>query len=215
MWIMIFMLCPVIVGFLRYNDLDSAYRMLFYTCCLILFNQLLFYFFRLAPGYKLSPFWNNIFNYYTQLCWRPAFVYVVITWSVTSKKRIVFISFILIVFLLILLEIYFVGLNQIRASLALSLISILGIFIFVYTLNDIFKLSLLKKTKRSMLLVVLPEIITTSFHVSLDLFMYFMYSETTQLIFGNLYGSVMVLGAISYVCMGISILWAPSKEKFI
>ena len=215
MWILIFMLCPVVIGFLRYNDLDSAYRILFYTCCLILFNQFLFYSFKCIPGYKLSPFWNNIFNYYTVLCWLPNFVFFAISWSRVNKLISLAFVFTFICIAFILTEIYYVGLGEIRASLALSLCRILAILVIVFCLNDVLNQKLPKKTKISTMLFFIPFIVGSIYYITIDLFIYYLFSNETASMFRDLYDVFMAFAAITYVCYALSFLLSPRKDSFI
>jgi hypothetical protein len=119
-----FLLVPIIAGAYRYRQLDFAYRLLFYSSCLSLFNLLLYFFFKDIPGYKLSSFWNNIFNYATLLCWLPIFVFVTLSWASVRKQLLITLAFVLFCIASMLAEAYLIGLEEIRASHAISLYAI-------------------------------------------------------------------------------------------
>ena len=215
MWMFFFMLWPIIIGLLRYTELNFPYRLLVYSCTIIFFNQILFYFFKDIPGYKLSPFWNNIFNYYKVLCYLPSCVYIVVIFSKMKHKFFLVIVFTLFVIGLITIEIYLKGLNEIRASLALSLSSVLSVLFFIAALIQLLNQNLPRKTKQSALLFVVPFIIVCAYDISLDIFMYFLYSNETKHVFLTFFGLILNISKIYYLCIALSIWWAPKREVFI
>jgi hypothetical protein len=210
-----FVVVPIIVGFLRFNKLNFTYRILLYSFFLDFFCQIFYLIFKHFPSWNISPFWNNIFNYLKAFCWYPAFVYVALSWS-GIKKPALFAKVFSIVFIgAILMESYFIGLEEIRASLALSFCKALSLLIFIFTLNVILKQSTLKKTKRSRMLVIIPFLIGDIYGVSLDIFMYFLYSEETLSLFTNLFIALIYIGGLTLLSYALSIWWAPKKEVFI
>jgi hypothetical protein len=213
MWLF-FMIIPVIMGVLRFKELDFSYRALFYSCCLIFISQSLYFFFYISVN-KLLPFWNNIFNYLSALCWLPVFVFLAISWSRIKNKYLLTIAFFLTCIISILIETYLLGLEEIRESLAILFCKLLAILFFAYVLNDLINQNILKRNKRSKLLIILPYLIMNSYSISVELFMYFLYSEETVQVFQNLYFPIMYLGALDYMCMALSIFLAPKKEVFI
>jgi F0F1-type ATP synthase membrane subunit c/vacuolar-type H+-ATPase subunit K len=140
---------------------------------------------------------------------------VALSWS-GIKKPALFAKVFSIVFIgAILMESYFIGLEEIRASLALSFCKALSLLIFIFTLNVILKQSTLKKTKRSRMLVIIPFLIGDIYGVSLDIFMYFLYSEETLSLFTNLFIALIYSGGLTLLSYALSIWWAPKKEVFI
>lgn len=210
-----FMLIPIIAGVYRYRQLDLAYRFLLYSSCFSLFNLLLYFFFKDVPGYQLSPFWNNIFNYYTLLCWLPVFVFVALSWANVKKPLLLTIAFVFLSISSMLVEVYLIGLGEIRASNAISFSRILGILFFIFSLNESLPQHMLQKAKLSKLLILVPFIIDNIYGISLDVFIYYLFSEETTLIFQQLYFLLMCNGAITFLCTALSIWWAPKKEVFI
>jgi|694.fasta_scaffold02101_5 hypothetical protein len=210
-----FLLVPIIAGAYRYRQLDLEYRLLFYSSCLSLFNLLLYFFFKDIPGNKLSPFWNNIFNYATLLCWLPIFVFVTLSWASVRKQLLITLAFVLFCIASMLAEAYLIGLEEIRASHAISLSTLLAIIIFIFTLNELASQQMLLKTRRSKLLIIAPFLFGSTFVISLDLFMYYLFSEQTSLLFQRLFYCLMWIGAATYLCTALSIWWAPKKEVFI
>lgn len=210
-----FVVVPIIIGFLRFNKLDHTYMVLLYTFCLDFFQQVLYLFFKYTPGWSLSPFWNNIFNYQAALCWYPAFVYVALSWSWIKKPTLLTMVFSIVSIGAILTESYFVGLGEIRTSLALQFCSVLSILVFVFSLNVLHGQRIIKKTKRSRILVLVPFIVVEIYDVSLEIFMYFLYSEETLSLFTNLYISIICFGGLVLFCYALSMWWAPKKEVFV
>lgn len=210
-----FTLVPILAGIYRYRQLDLVYRLLFFTICLSLFNQLLYFFFKDVPGYKLSPFWNNIFNYYTLLSWLPVFVFVAFSWANIKKPLLLTIVFFLLCISSMFVEVYLIGLGEIRASHAISFSRLLSVFILITSLNELLNKQMLQKAKRSKLLILVPVIVETIYSVSLENFMYYLFSTETTVIFQNLFFVLMTIGAIVFLCYALSIWWAPKKEVFI
>ena len=186
MWLF-FMIVPVVVGFFRFKELDLPYRVLLYSCCLIFISQSLYFFFLHNPEYNPPSFWNNIFNYVTALCWIPFFVYLAISSTRTKNKKLSTIAFFCICITIILIETYLLGIEGIRESLAILLCKLLAIIVFVYALNDLLNQNTIKKAKRSKLLIILPFLVMNSYSTSVEIFMYFLFSEETAQVFQNLY----------------------------
>lgn len=215
MWILLFMVLPVIAGVIKYRQLDPIYSLLFYVCLIILINQVLFYFFKYLPGYELSPFWNNIFNYYTVLCWLPNFVFLAISWTRVKKPRAFSMAFFFICIAFILTDINYFGMQKIRASLALSMCRILAIFVFVYCFIDVLNQKLHKRVKLSRLFFIIPFLVISMYYITFDIFIFYLFSNETELIFKNLYDLFMALAALAYICYTLSLLLAPKREIFV
>lgn len=209
------MIIPILVGLYRYRKLEFAYRLLLYSSCLVFINQVLYFIFKDVPGYKLSPFWNNIFNYFTVLCWQPVFVFIVFSWTRVRKQALLSIYYVLFCIVSIIAEYYLIGLEEIRTSPALIINNLLAMLIFVFSLNDLLSQRLVKEIRWSRLLLVIPFIISSIFGITLDLFMYYLYSVETENIFQRLYFVLMFVGALTFLCTALSIYWAPKKEVFI
>ena len=71
------------------------------------------------------------------------------------------------------------------------------------------------KEKRSKLLIILPFIIGDIYSISLDIYIYYLYSDETALIFQMLYHVLMAIVALKLLCTALSIWLAPKKEVFI
>ena len=210
-----FVVVPIIVGFLRFNKLDHVYRVLLYTFCLDFLHQVLYLIFKYTPGWKLSPFWNNIFNYQAAICWYPAFVYAALSWSGIKKPSLLTIVFSIVSIGAIFMESYFVGIGEIRSSLAVQFCKVLSILVFVFSLNVLSKKSIIKKIMRSRIMVLVPFLVAEIYDVSLGIFMYFLYSEETVSLFTNLYISIIYFGGLVLFCYALSIWWAPQREVFL
>ena len=213
--LLLFIIIPIIVGVYKYKELDFSYRLLLYWSCMRFINQCLDYLFYRAPGYILSPFWNNIFNYQSELLSLPVLVFIAFSWLGLLKKNQLTVKFFLFCIASVLLEIYLIGLEQIRGSFALLFCTLIGIFIFVYSLNYLLKKQMIIKEKRSKLLIILPFIISDIYSISLDIYIYYLYSDETELIFQMLYHVLMAIVALKLLCTALSIWWAPKKEVFI
>lgn len=209
------MIVPILAGLYRYKELDYSYKVLFYSTCLTLLNQILYLLFREIPGYKLSPLWNNIFNYMTVLCWLPLYVFIVFSWLRIRKSTLFSMIFLLVYILSILTEGYYVGLDTFRTSPAILFSKLLSTLIFVFCLNHILNQKIIRKHRWSKQLLIIPHIIENIYIICLDLFMYFFYSDATKTMFQELYSSLMFIGAIALLCTALSIAWAPKKEVFI
>jgi len=203
------------VGVYKYKGLDFSYRLLLYWSCMKFINQCLNYLFYRVPGYKLSPFWNNIFNYQSQLLSLPFLVFIAFSWLDLQKKNQLTVKTFLVCLASVLLEIYLIGLEEIRGSFALLFCTLIVIFIFVYSLNYLLKKQMINKERRSKLLIILPFIVSDIYSISLDIYIHFLYSEETAIIFQMLYHALMVIVALKLLCTALSIWWAPKKEVFI
>ena len=164
---------------------------------------------------NLSPFWNNIFNYTTLLCWLPAFVFVALSWYKVKEKITLWLIYFLLCILLIFAEISLTDLAQLRASLAMSLCRLMGIIIFVFALNNVLIQKMIKKTKLVKLLIIIPFIVDNTYGISLELFMYYLFSKETTLIFQNLYYVLIATSSLTFLCTALSMWWAPKREIFI
>jgi hypothetical protein len=82
-------------------------------------------------------------------------------------------------------------------------------------LNYLLKKQLIIKEKRSKLLIILPFIISDIYSISLDIYIYYLYSDETALTFQMLYNVLMAIVALKLLCTALSIWWAPKKEVFI
>lgn len=210
-----FIIIPIIVGVFKYKELDFAYRLLLYSSCISFINQCLNYLFYRVPGYKLSPFWNNIFNYQSQLLSLPILVFIAFSWLGLQKKNQLTFIFFLFCITSVFLEIYMIGMDEIRGSFALLFCTLIVIFIFVNSLNYLLKKQMIIKEKRSKLLIILPFIIGDIYSISLDIYIYYLYSDETALIFQMLYHVLMAIVALKLLCTALSIWLAPKKEVFI
>lgn len=209
------MVAPIIIGIYRHKELDFSYRLLLYSSCLTLFNQCLFFLLKNFRGAISFPLWNNILNYLTILSWLPLFVFIVLSWTGIRGHKAIAIIFFLICIISILTEIYFLGLEEIRSSPALSFCKLLTLFIFVFSLNDISRQKIINRYKRSRLLLIIPFIIEMAYDISIDIFMYFLYAGENTHIFNNLYLGMMCMGALTFLFTAQSIFWAPKKDVFI
>ncbi len=213
--LLLFIIIPIIVGVYKYKELDFSYRLLLYLSCISFINESLSFIFYRVPTYKLAPFWNNIFNYQSQLFSLPLLVYIAFSWLGLLKKNQLTVKFFLFCIASVLLEIYLIGLEQIRGSFAVLFCTLIGIFIFIYSLNYLLKKQLIIKEKRSKLLIILPFIISDIYSISLDIYIYYLYSDETALTFQMLYNVLMAIVALKLLCTALSIWWAPKKEVFI
>lgn len=203
------------MGVYKYKELDFSYQLLLYWSCMRFFNQCLNYFFYRVPGHKLTPFWNNIFNYQSQLLSLPVLAFIAFSWLGLKKKNELTVKFCLVCIASVLVEIYLIGLEDIRASFALLLCTLMLIFIFVNSLNYLLKKQMTIKERLSKLLIILPFIVNDIYSISLDIYINFLYSEETALIFQNLYHVLMAIVALKCLCIALSMWWAPKKEAFI
>ncbi len=203
------------MGVYKYKGLDFSYRLLLYWSCMKFINQCLNYLFYRVPGYKLSPFWNNIFNYQSQLLSLPFLVFIAFSWLDLQKKNQLTVKTFLVCLASVLLEIYLIGLEEIRGSFALLFCTLIVIFIFVYSLNYLLKKQMIIKERHSKLLIILPFIVSDIYSISLDIYIHFLYSEETAIILQMLYHALMVIVALKLLCTALSIWRAPKKEVFI
>ncbi|MFN5422859.1 MAG: hypothetical protein ACK5AO_06305, partial [bacterium] len=67
------------------------------------------------------------------------------------------------------------------------------------------------KVKLSKLLVIVPFLIHTTYMISLDVFMFFIYSDETTTFFKNAYNFILFLGLIGNISRAASLLLAPDK----
>jgi hypothetical protein len=203
------MFVPLIIGILRYNTLYSGYKVLFYYICFAIIDQIIFSFF------KFSPEWNNIFNYLSHISLLPLRLYICILWSDIKKKNTLLMWFIIISVLFILIEVYWIGLHEYRASIALSISSLICISFIVFIIVDLIKQQGLYKTKRSMMLFMMPFVVARIYSTSIDIFMSFLYNENTTGLFIKLYDIYLYLSVFYYLSIAISLWLAPVKEEFI
>ncbi|MFN5423010.1 MAG: hypothetical protein ACK5AO_07075 [bacterium] len=205
-----FVLLPVIVGLFRHKKLDDTYKILLYTCIIGSVTHIVYLLF-----IKFPPVWNNLFNYTRSLVWYPPFVYVTLSWSAIKKRNQAFFIYIIIYFVSILLEIYVVGLHEIRASLALSFNNFIDVLMLLYCLNVLLFMKMPAKVNLSKILVIVPFLIHTTYMISLDIFMFFIYSDETTAFFKNAYNFILFLGLIANISRAASLWFAPEKEVFI
>jgi hypothetical protein len=210
-----FMIVPIVMGIYRYKELDFSYRLLLYSTFFTLINQCLYFLFKKFIGVIALPLWNNILNYFTILCWLPLFVFIVVSWTKIRIHKTIATIYFLICIIFILTEIYFLGLGEIRASLALSFCKLLALLIFIFSLNDISSQKTINRYKWSRLLLIVPFIIEVTYDISFELFMYYLYADKIILIFQKLYLVMLGMGAITFLFTAQSIFWAPKKEVFI
>lgn len=209
LFLLVLNIIPIVIGILKYAILDTPYRILLYGICLSLINQIVFLLF------KFSPILNNSINYLSFLILFQLRVYNCLLWSDIRLKARIIALLISASILLIASEVYWIGLDQYRASLALSIITLLGIIIIVYIIVELIKKRILKKTKQSIMLFMIPFVIVNIYAISIDIFLYFLYSKQTAEIFMNIYEVLLYLGAIGYLCFTLSLLLAPPKERFL
>ncbi len=171
LFLLVLNIIPIVIGILKYANLDTPYRILLYGICLSLINQIVFLLF------KFSPRLNNINNYLSFFIVFPLRVYNCLLWSAIRVKARKIAFLISASILLIASEVYWIGLDQYRASLALSIITFLGIIIIVYTIVELINKKILKKTKQSILFFMIPFVIVNIYAISIDIFIYFLYSK--------------------------------------
>lgn len=203
------MFFPIIIGIFNYGKFDNAYKLLFYSTGLMIINQIIFSLF------KFSPLWNNIFNYVSILSCLSLNTSTIVLWSDIQKKGKFISAFITISIIIIFFEVYSLGLEEYRSSIALSISSIISMVITVYVLVNLVKQKLLYKIFFSRKLFLIPFIIIKAYGNSIDLFMFFLYVPETAKLFMNLYDVYLYLAAIYYIFIGFSFLSAPKKEVFI
>lgn len=144
------MFFPIIIGIFNYGKFDNAYKLLFYSTSLIIINQIIFSLF------KFSPLWNNIFNYVSILSCLSLNTSTIVLWSDIQKKGKFISAFITISIIIIFFEVYSLGLEEYRSSIALSISSIISMVIAVYVLVNLVKQKLLYKIIFSRKLFLIP-----------------------------------------------------------
>ena len=203
------MFFPIIIGIFNYAKFDNGHRFLFYSICLMLINQVIFSLF------KFMPLWNNVFNYVSHLLILSLNTWTIILWSNIQKKSKILTAFITISVINIFFEIYWIGLEEYRTSIALSISSMLAEILTIYIIVNLITQKLLLKKKISVLFFMIPFVVIKTYGNSIDLFMFFLYVPETAKLFMNFYDVYLYLGVIYYIFIGFSFLSVPKKEVFI
>lgn len=209
LFLLVSMIIPIVTGILKYDILNTPYRILLYGICLTLINQIVFLLF------KFPPILNNIFNYLSFFILFLLKVYNCLLWSDIRLKARIIAFLVSASLLLIASEVYWIGLDQYRTSIALSIITLLSIILIVYIIVELINKKILKKTKQSIMLFMIPFVIVNTYAISIDIFLYFLYSKHTAEIFINIYDFLLYFGVIAYLCYALSFLLLPRKDVFL
>jgi hypothetical protein len=203
------MFFPIIIGTLNYAKFDTAYRFLFYSICFWLINQVIFSLF------KFMPLWNNVFNYASHLLILSLNTWTIILWSNVQRKSKIITVFIAISVITIFFEIYWIGIEEYRTSIALSISSMLAQILTIHIIFNLITQKLLLKKKISILFFMIPSLVVKTYGNSIDLFMFFLYEPATAGVFLNLWEVYLYLGVIYYIFIGLSLLLVTKKDVFI
>ena len=204
-----FIVVPIIVGVLLYKKLDYWYKLFFYSSVFSLAIEIIFH------SYKFSSIWNNIFNYMSELSWLPLATIASIHCSELTKKKLYFGLYVILSLLFVIIEIYILGLNENRASLALSACYLLLIIFLTNSFVSILRKKILVKDNLSRMLVVIPLLVTIIYGTSLNIFLFFLFSESTMELFKILYNVFLVMIAVNYLLRGVAFFLISKREVFI
>jgi hypothetical protein len=205
----VILIIPILLCLVRFRELENTYRLISVPYISTLIGQII------HENFKFSPVGNNIFNYIMDIVWALPFIYIIISWGEIKKKNQYISLYGAIYILSIFLEIYLVGLEKHRASLAISANVFIQILISINCLIVILKKNILKKTQWSMLLILISTIVVNSYLLSIDLFMYFLFSSASVKLFQTMWQWLSYLFIIGHFCRALSLWWAPKKDVFI
>lgn len=201
-------LVPSIIGLFFYKNIDKSYRLFILYLLAGSITELAYYF-----GFKQNEYKFFIFIYIliaTQLL-----LTIFMKWDrkKTHFKTKLLFHFVFLLIYIVDLIIIFKYENNMRWG-QLFLYLVLSIYA-INILNQNTEGLLTKKSAYSRLLIIVPFVIFTIYYCCIRIIMFYLYNAKNEEFFSNLYNTVRVINALSYLCYSLAIIWAPKEEQYL
>ncbi len=105
--------------------------------------------------------------------------------------------------------------NKIRVSWFFFICHPLSEIALLHFLTTLHKASISNKKRLSIILIILPIIITGTYYSVLQILMTFLYNTSTQSLFIKLYDIIIYINLANYICFSLAFIWAPKKEIYL
>lgn len=105
--------------------------------------------------------------------------------------------------------------EQIKIPWGYMINMLILIVISLLLLNDEFSFTKEPYFKNARVLILAPLIIYYLYFIILNLLMAFLFSRSTQKLFGELYYIINYINLFRYLSFSLALLWAPKREKYL
>ena len=204
----LFILLPTLIGLFFYKNIDKSYKLFIVYLLAGSITELAYY-----VGFKPTEY--KFFTFIYILIATQLLLAVFMSWDrrkIHIKTKLFFHFFFLLIYIVDIILVFEHRINMRLGQLFLYLaLSIYAIDI----LNQNTESVLTKKAALSRILVIVPFVIFTIYYSCLKIVMFFLFNAKNEEFFSNLYNTVRIINALSYVCYSLAIIWAPKKEKYL
>ena len=199
---------PIILGLIRYKRLEKGFLVFFW----LLIYQLIYTCFSFI---RLSPQLTHLFNHITELPDALLIISVFFLFAHFSnvKKWLYYLG--IVYCFLVVLEIFFFGVDSYRQSPTIILFDIVKIIAGVFVANKILEEDKRSSLKTAKLLIVIPMIFYFTVYSYFTILMAVLYKPETALFFINLSNITNRFELLVYFAYSIAFLCLPKKKIFL
>lgn len=199
---------PAAIGIFKRRSLERPFRIFVYFLLLGAVSEFL----KTTPEQPLV-YYRMVNNVYALVA-LPALCYSFLLWS-NKNPSVKTGLFTLAILLLLLAEVYFLGLEHKKVSV----VNIFGAATCIFLGVDAFVYQLAVPAQRNKikapLFFITPILVFYLYFVIIRLMMMKMYNPSTDVLFMDLWQYFQYINVASNLCFSFGFLWAPNKEKYL
>ena len=133
-------------------------------------------------------------------------------YKVKLKTKVFIRIFLFLLVLADVISIFFYGVTAKWGTLlTLSILSIYSISILIQHGVGFYS----RRSTISRSLIIVPFIFFTIYFIPFKIMLYFLYNDSRQIFFFNLYSVVHMINILSYICFSLSLIIAPRRERYL